>query len=49
MLLYITCALVKAFYEDWAGNREADTALRSAQIKMLKMVFIMISWLATAL
>ena len=32
----ITCAFVKAFYDEWVGCREADRALRSAQIKMLE-------------
>ena len=32
----ITCALVKAFYEEWICCQEADSALRAAQIKMLQ-------------
>ena len=32
----ITCAFVNAFYDEWVKCREADTALRSAQIKMLE-------------
>ena len=32
----ITCAFVYAFYDKWIECREADTALRSAQIKMLE-------------
>ena len=32
----ITCDFVSAFYDEWVGCREADTALRSAQIKMLE-------------
>lgn len=32
----ITCAFVNAFYEDWVNSHEADTALRSAQIRMLE-------------
>ena len=32
----VTCAFVNAFYEEWVRCREADTALRFAQIKMLE-------------
>ena len=32
----ITCAFVNAFYDEWVKCQEADTALRSAQIKMLE-------------
>ena len=32
----ITCAFVNAFYDEWVRCREADTALRFAQIKMLE-------------
>lgn len=32
----LTCDFAKAFYEEWVGNREADTALRAAQIRMLE-------------
>ena len=32
----ITCALVKAFYDEWISCKEADTALRAAQIRMLE-------------
>lgn len=31
-----TCAFVRAFYEEWVICKEADTALRAAQIKMLE-------------
>ena len=31
-----TCDFVSAFYEEWAGCREADTALRSSQITMFE-------------
>ena len=30
-----TCAFVNSFYDKWVECREADTALRSAQIEML--------------
>ena len=32
----ITCAFVNSFYDNWVSSREVDTALRSAQIKMLE-------------
>ena len=32
----ITCAFVNAFYDEWVRCREADAALRAAQIKMLE-------------
>ena len=31
-----TCAFVNAFYDEWVRSQESDTALRSAQIKMLE-------------
>lgn len=32
----VTCAFVKAFYNEWINCRESDTALRAAQIRMLE-------------